>query len=196
MDTFKILERQELGAMASPFRQQLLHALTTPGSAIGLARRFEMSRQRIGYHMRELERAGCIEITGERQRRGLKEKLYRTKPMAYVYSPPSNERLRRHDRFSWAALVNLIARTLWDLVSLRRKADAEGKRLATLAIEADLYFETPTQRKAFTESLVDAIEQVVRDHEMPKSDKARAFRLVVGAFPKPAQEPNHDNPKH
>ncbi len=60
MDTFKILERQELGAMASPFRQQLLHALTTPGSAIGLARRFEMSRQRIGYHMRELERAGCI----------------------------------------------------------------------------------------------------------------------------------------
>ncbi len=116
--------------------------------------------------------------------------------MAYVYSPPSNERLRRHDRFSWAALVNLIARTLWDLVSLRRKADAEGKRLATLAIEADLYFETPTERKAFTESLVDAIEQVVRDHEMPQSDKARALRLVVGAFPKPAQEPNHDNPKH
>ena len=196
MDTFKILERQELGAMASPFRQQLLHTLTTPGSAIGLARRFEMSRQRIGYHMRELERAGCIEITGERQRRGLKEKLYRTKPMAYVYSPPSNERLRRHDRFSWAALVNLIARTLWDLVSLRRKADAAGKRLATLAIEADLYFETPTERKAFTESLVDAIEQIVRDHEKPKSDKARAFRLVVGAFPKPAQEPDHDNPKH
>lgn len=197
MDTFKILESQELSAMASPFRQQLLETLTTPESASGLARRYEMSRQRIGYHMRDLERAGCIEITGERQHRGLKEKLYRTKPMAFAYAPPSDDRLQRRDRFSWAALVDLVARTLWDLMSLRRRADAKGKRLATLAIEADLYFETPEQRKAFTESLIDAVEHVVRDHEQPKSKKARAFRLIIGAFPKPVQkEPDHDNPKH
>jgi DNA-binding transcriptional ArsR family regulator len=197
MDTFKILEPQELGAMASPFRQQLLESLATPDSASGLARRYEMSRQRIGYHMRDLERAGCIEITGERQHRGLKEKLYRTRPMVYAFAPPSDEQRQRQDQFSWAALVDLVARTLWDLMSLRRKADAQGKRLATLAIEADLYFETPAQRKAFTESLIDAVEDVVRDHEQPKSETARAFRLVIGAFPKPAKkEPDHDHPKH
>ena len=197
MDTFKILEPQELGAMASPFRQQLLESLATPESASGLARRYEMSRQRIGYHMRDLERAGCIEITGERQHRGLKEKLYRTRPMVYAFAPPSDEQRQRQDRFSWAALVDLVARTLWDLMSLRRRADAQGKRLATLAIEADLYFETPAQRKAFTESLIDAVEDVVRDHEQPKSETARAFRLVIGAFPKPAKkEPDHDHPKH
>ncbi len=197
MDTFKILEPQELGAMASPFRQQLLESLATPDSASGLARRYEMSRQRIGYHMRDLERAGCIEITGERQHRGLKEKLYRTRPMVYAFAPPSDEQRQRQDRFSWAALVDLVARTLWDLMSLRRRADAQGKRLATLAIEADLYFETPAQRKAFTESLIDAVEGVVRDHEQPKSETARAFRLVIGAFPKPAKkERDHDHPKH
>lgn len=193
METFKILDSQELAAMASPFRQQLLEALTTPDSAAGLARRYDMSRQRIGYHMRGLEKAGCIEVAGERQQRGLTEKLYRTRPLAYVHSPPLADRLKREDRFSWAALVSVIARTLRDLVNLRRAADAEGKRLATLGLEAELHFETPAERQAFTEDLIDAVERVLRSHERPRSDKSRGFRLVLGAFPQPPERSVRDD---
>ena len=84
MQDFRILENDDLNAMATPFRQQLLEQLKEPASASGLARRFDMSRQRIGYHMRALEDAGCIEAAGERQARGLTEKLFRARPLAFV----------------------------------------------------------------------------------------------------------------
>jgi DNA-binding transcriptional ArsR family regulator len=199
MEAFRILEPNQLNVMASPFRQDLLHALSTPKSAIRLARDYKMSRQRIGYHMRDLERSGCIEVVGERQARGLKEKLYRTKPMAFVYAPRDSELPdATRDRYSWATLVNLAARTLWDVITLRRRADAAGKRLATLALDAELHFETPAERKAFTEALIDAIERVCREHEHSPSDKSRAFRLVLGAYPKleRLERSGESNPKH
>jgi DNA-binding transcriptional ArsR family regulator len=196
MESFKILESEELSAVSSPFRQRLLEALTTPDSAASLARRYDMSRQRIGYHMRDLEKAGCIEQAGERQQRGLTEKLYRTRPLAYVHSPPSSDLLSRRDRFSWAALVNLVGRTLADLVALRRGADAQGKRLATLGIEAEVYFDTPAQRKAFTEDLIDAVEGVLREHERPVVEKSRGFRVIVGAFPKPPERREKNDQRH
>jgi predicted ArsR family transcriptional regulator len=184
MNSFKILEPDQLNVMASPFRQGLLHALSTPKSATRLARDYKMSRQRIGYHMRDLERSGCIEVAGERQARGLKEKLYRTKPMAFVYAPRNSELPdATRDRYSWATLVNLAARTLWDVIMLRRLADAASRRLATLALDAELHFETPAQRKAFAEELIDAVERVCRKHERLPSEKTRAFRLVLGAYP-------------
>ena len=199
MDDFKILDRQEVQVVSSPFRQELLEALSTPSSAVQLARRYDMSRQRLGYHMRALEAAALIEEVGERPVRGLVEKFYRARPMAWVLSPGErgpSERLR--DRYSWATLINLAARTLSDLVSLRRKADAVGKRLATLALDAELHFDTPADRKAFTEELLDAVERVVRKHEHPQSDTSRPFRLVLGAYPKPDGDAVHDrqHPEH
>lgn len=192
MEAFRILEYRDVQALASPVRQQLLERLSTPNSAAGLAAELGTSRQRIGYHMRALEQADLIEAVEERRVRGLTERLYRTRPLAFVMSPhEGGEPDRVRERFSWAALINLVARTLWDLVSLRRKADAAGKRLATLALDAELSFETPAERKAFAEDLIDAVERVVRCHERPRSDKTRAFRLVLGAYPK-AEEVSSD----
>ncbi len=193
---FTILESDALAAMASPIRQRLLESLSVPDSASGLARRFDMSRQRIGYHMRDLERAGCIELAGQRQQRGLTEKLYRTRPLAFVSAPPRVDEPARRDRFAWATLVNLAARMLWHLVSLRRRADAAGKRLATLALEAEVFFDSPAERKAFSEALISAVEGVVRDHEKPRSEKSRGFRLVLGAYPQPEKRDHDRHPQH
>ena len=156
-----------------------------------------MSRQKISAE----GRAGAIAVCSERQQRGLTEKLYQTRPIAYVHAPPSKDRLRRQDRFSWAALVSLVGRTLADLVRLRRAADADGKRLATLGLEAELHFNSPTDRKAFTEDLLDAVETVLKRHEQPRSARTRTFRVILGAFPEPpsAQESTRENdndPRH
>jgi len=191
---FQILDSDTVSAMASRFRQDLLEALTEPDSAANLARRFDMSRQRIGYHMRELEKAGCIELAGERQQRGLTEKLFRVRPLAYVFGPDLPRARADEDRFSWATLLNLIAGALWDLVRLRRGADAAGKRLATLAIETELRFPGPGARRAFTEDLVSAIDTVVARHHQPDAEDGRDFRLVLGAYPAPA--PNHERRAH
>ncbi|MCI0546949.1 MAG: helix-turn-helix domain-containing protein, partial [Candidatus Rokubacteria bacterium] len=50
-------------------RQRLLVALEeSADSASGLARRLGDSRQRINYHLRELESAGFVELAEERRR--------------------------------------------------------------------------------------------------------------------------------
>ena len=186
MNDFKVLNQEELVALASPFRHELLAALEEPASAVNLARRFDMSRQRIGYHMRELEKAGCIEKTEERQQRGLTERLYRVKPLAYVFAPartvPPDD---RQDRFSWATLVNAVAQSLSDLVGLRRRADEQGKRLATLALEADIHFASPSSRREFTEKLIKTVETLARKYDEPEAKGARCHHLLIGAYPTP-----------
>ena len=82
----------------------------------------------------------------------------------------------------------MIAAALWDLVSLRRRADKENKRLATLAIEANLRFANPKARKDFSRELINAIEDVVAKHHDPDAETGRNFRLVMGAYPAPGNE--------
>lgn len=179
---YELLDPASLTAMSSPIRQQLLEALGEPNSAAELARRYDMSRQRIGYHMRDLEKAGCIGVVGERQQRGLKEKLYQVTPRVYAQAPDA-DLAADQDRFSFARLLNVLGTAIKTLTVIRRQADAAGKRVATLALDAELHFESPAQRKAFTEDLLDAVEAVLRKHERPRSRKTRAFRLLLGAYP-------------
>ncbi len=183
MNAYKILENEDLGALSSPFRRQLLEELRDkPDSAVNIARRHDMSRQRVGYHMRDLEKAGFIEVAGERQQRGLKERLYRAKSVAYVNGAPEAG-ASIQDRFSWASLANGFAQGLWQLVTLRRRADAAGKKLATLGIEANIHLRSAQSRKAFTTELIQEIERLVEKYDEPAAKSARPFTLLVGAYP-------------
>ena len=183
MNRFKMLDSGDLAALASPFRRQLLEELSDRAdSAASIARRHDMSRQRVGYHMRELVKAGLLEVVEERAQRGLKEQLYRTRPLAFVHGPERLPPRDVHDRYSWAALVNLLARALWDLVRVRRAADAAKKRVATLAIETEVRFANPSDRAAFTEALAKSVASLVDAYQAPDAS-GRSFRLVVGAYP-------------
>ncbi len=183
MNDYRILEDQDLGALASPFRRQLLQDLKDePDSAANIARRHDMSRQRVGYHMRELAKAGFLEIVEERQQRGLKEQLYRVRSFAYVHTNRPTAATRVQDRFSWVSLFNLLAKGVWELIRIRRLADEQDKRVATLAMEVDINFSTPADRKAFTEALISSVDQLAEQYGAPK-DTGRAFKLILGAYP-------------
>lgn len=182
----EVLEHRDLAVMASPMRQRLLAALSEPDSAAGLARRLGMSRQRVGYHMRELERGGFLELLEQRPQRGCTERIYRAKQITYVLEPDEGDErvfLETRDRFSWAGLVHIVARALRELVALRKRADREGKRLATLAMQTELTFASPSARKAFSEELTAAIKQVVQRYHSEESAKGRRFRVFLGAYP-------------
>ena len=99
-------------------------------------------------------------------------------------------KLARRDRFSWRALVDALAQALWELVTLRRRADAAGKRLATLTLEAEVRFSSPSARKAFTQDLIEAVEDVLAKHDRP--DGERAFRLILGAYPSLKEHDDHE----
>src|SRR5215472_10371285 len=97
-----------------PLRRRLLTLLAEPDSATGLARRLDLSRQKIGYHLRALERAGLVELVEERQRRGLKERRLQVAARAWLIDPSllaghAVQLAEFQDRFASAYLVATAA---------------------------------------------------------------------------------------
>ena len=55
-------------AMLGRSRRDLLAHLGEPDSAAGLSRKLGLPRQRINYHLRELEKQGFVELVEERRK--------------------------------------------------------------------------------------------------------------------------------
>src|SRR6185295_10673606 len=135
-----------------------LKSLDQPDSASGLARRLGIPRQKINYHLRELERAGFVELHEERQRRGCVERCVKVTARAYVISHDFLEGLAAdpdmvQDKFSSAYLIAAAGRMLRDVALLRERAASVDQRLATLAIETEVRFSSPADFNAFSEEL-------------------------------------------
>lgn len=175
-------------SLLDPTRRELVTRLANPDSAAGLARRLGLPRQRVNYHLRELERGGIVECVGERRKGNCVERLMRATARAYVISPEvlgslgSSPEAGR-DRLSAAALVQAAARTIKDVASLDARAKEEGKRLATLTIESEIRFVGAESRAAFAEELTAAVARLVGKYHDDQAPRGRRFRLVVGAHP-------------
>ena len=74
-------------AALDPQRQELLLHLREPDSASGLARRLDLPRQRINYHLRVLEEAGLVELVEERRKGNCMERVVRATARAFMISP-------------------------------------------------------------------------------------------------------------
>jgi DNA-binding transcriptional ArsR family regulator len=175
-----------------PIRRRLLGSLEEPASASGLARRLNLSRQTVNYHLRELEGAGLVEATGEtRQRRGCRERIVRAVSTGYLIDPsalglggsPDPDSMR--DRFSSNYLIALAARAIRDVAVLRRRAGAVGKKLPTFSMHADVRFGSPESLHAFTEDLAGSVARCIARHHNgdETSTEGREFRFFVGSYP-------------
>ena len=66
---YAVVESTDQAAtLMDPMRLQILAHLREPESAAGVARALGLPRQRVGYHIRELERAKLLRSVGERRR--------------------------------------------------------------------------------------------------------------------------------
>jgi DNA-binding transcriptional ArsR family regulator len=180
----------QAAVMLHPTRLRLLRELAEPGSAASLARRLELPRQQLNYHLHALEDAGLIEEVETRRRGNCIERVVRATARAYVISPaamgessPSPAAIA--DRFSASYLITVAAQTLRDLGRLRSLADSAGKRLATLTLQAEVSLASPADRKAFTQELMTAVQGVVAKYQ---HEGGRPFRVMVGAYPSPPPE--------
>ena len=159
-------------ARLSPLRRRVLAELREPASAAALAARLGESRQSVNYHVRELERAGLVELVEERRRRGFTERVVRV--------------AEAQDRFAADALLALSAQALGDVAEMRERAGAEGRRLVTFAIEADVGFERPADIERFADALAERIAELAAEFDSGRS--RRRFRLIAGGYPKPKED--------
>jgi DNA-binding transcriptional ArsR family regulator len=182
--------------LRDPERRRLVEMLRArPDSATGLAERLGETRQRLNYHLRALEDAGVLALQEERRRGNCTERILRPAADGFVVDPglagglPAPE--NAGDRASAGFLLSLLARGVQEIGRLWARAGAVGKRLATVGVEARVAIARPADMDAFVDDLTRAIADVVARHHDERAG-SRAFRLVVGAYPEPADEPVDD----
>ncbi len=189
--TLEVIETANRAAMLmDPLRLRLLEELRQPSSASGLARRLRMPRQRINYHLRELEREHLVEFVEERRRGNCVERVVKATAQTYLISPAVLGSLEAdpavmQDRFSSGYLMAVAARVVSDVAGLRGRADAAGKRLATLTLEGEVTFGSAAERSAFAEELSAALARLVVKYHKGNAPGRRTFRFVVGGYPVP-----------
>lgn len=175
------------GAMLDPTRRAVMGALGEGDSASGVARRLGLPRQKINYHLRELEKLGLVELVEERRKGNCIERVVRARATSYVVDPRVLGALgadpsRVRDRFSAAYLVAAGARLIREMGELIRRAERAGKKLSTLTIDTEVRFASPRDQSEFGEELACAVSELVSKYHDESAPNGRTFRVVACAY--------------
>ena len=170
----------------SPLRRRLLARLRNPASAAVLSEEFAMPRQKIGYHLRVLEKAGLVAEAGTRRRRGFTERMLETRSDALIVDPmilaPADpDAVGKQDRFAAGHLVRAAAQIVRDVSRMREAAESEGRRLLTFTVEAEIAFAAPADIELFTARLAESLAEIAAD--FAPRDEGRAYRITIAGHP-------------
>ena len=177
------------GVSLDPMRSRLLAALAEPGSATTLAARVGLARQKVNYHLRELERHGLVELVEERRKGNMTERVLRATAASYVISPAvladvAPDPSRSPDRLSARWLLALAARLVRDIGALITAAGRAGKPVATFGIDGEVRFASAADRAAFATDLTEAVTNLVSRYHDESAERGRTYRVVVAVHPK------------
>jgi len=181
-------------ASLDPMRARLLAALVEPGSATTLAAKAGMSRQRLNYHLRELERHGLIELVEERRKGNCTERILRATAASYVISPAAFSALapdpaRSPDKVSAYWMLALAGQLVRDVGALISGATKAGRPVATFAIDSEVRFASAADRAAFAKELGDAVGELVERYHDASAEGGREHRLVLALHPSITRSP-------
>lgn len=172
-------------ASLDPIRSRILAALAEPGSAAMLAARLGLPRQKVNYHLKELERHGLVELVEERRKGNVTERVYRATAASYVISPSalaavSPDPSRSPDQLSARWLLALGARLVQEVGALLTGASRARRRVATFGIDAEVRFASAADRMAFTAELAQTVAALVGRYHDESAPGGRSHRVVVG----------------
>lgn len=176
------------GVMLDPTRLAILERLRSPGSAASIAAQLGAPRQRIGYHVRELERAGLVSSVTERAHGGLVERLVQASAASYVVAPQALGPIAPNpdavvDHFSTAYQLAVASRIIRDLSELRTRAERTRKTVPTLTIDTRVRVASAEAQNAFADELANAIARVIEKYHDDRSPNGRTFSCAVTVHP-------------
>jgi DNA-binding transcriptional ArsR family regulator len=185
MQDVEVISRPEAAIVAlDSIRARLLRELATPQSAAMLAATLGLPRQKLNYHLRQLEAHGLVALHEERTHGGLKERVLVATAHAFYVDPAAagGDDAERGDRLSARYLVAVAARSIREVGRLARRSSP-----ATLTIDTVIGFATPDDRAAFADEFAAAVAALAAKYHQ---DGGRPHRLVVAAHEIP--EETHD----
>jgi DNA-binding transcriptional ArsR family regulator len=187
-------DAKAVGALADPLRRQILQRLSSPGSAASVARDLGLPRQRVGYHMRELEKHGFVKLLREERKRGCLERVMGRTADSIVLAPDSLSDEKLHpksvrDRFSSLYLIALASQMLREVSEAGADAKADDRRIQTFSLQVDVRLASQQDMNAFAEELGREIARLAVKYHQPQSRGGRSFRVIVGSYPAPHGRP-------
>jgi DNA-binding transcriptional ArsR family regulator len=176
---------EALQVLGNPLRVRILELLRKPGSAATVAREVGETRQKVNYHLKELERVGLVESVGERRSGNFMETLYEAAGRSFLVAPSvAWSDPRRVDalrqQHSLENLVMVGARLQRDAVSLLDRAAFDGEQIASAAVEVDVQFADEKDRAAFLDEYLAAVEKLCDKHD---ARSGLPYRVVLAAHP-------------
>ena len=198
LDVAVIEEPAAAEASLDPIRSRILAALSEPGSAAMLAARLGLPRQKVNYHLKELERHDLVELVEERRKGNVTERIYRATAASYVISPITLAAVRPDpdrspDRLSARWLLALGSRLIQEVGLLLTGSARAGKPVATFAVDAKVRFASAADRAAFAEELTQAVAALVSRYHDEGAARGRDHLLVLGLHPIP--EAGQEDPR-
>ncbi len=183
-----IHEPARAGVLLDPIRMKVLESLRQPDSAAGLARKMKLPRQKLNYHLRELERKGFLQLVEERRKGNCIERVLRATARSFVIDPAVLGKLgadpsQVQDKFSSAYLIAVAAKAIRDVSALRTRAEKAGKRLATFTLQSEVRFASAAERAAFVEELTAQFARLAAKYHSEQAAGGRRFEFVLGAYP-------------
>lgn len=82
-----VQDAERASILLHPLRLRIVAELREPDWASGLARRLRIPRQKINYHLRELERERLVELVEERRKGNCTERIVRASARSYLIDP-------------------------------------------------------------------------------------------------------------
>ena len=198
MNTSEIIsidEPKAAKALVDPLRNRILAYLQEPASAAGLATKLKLPRQKVNYHLGELEKLGLVSLAEERKWGGLTERRFVASSSSYFVSSKVLGALaadpgRVGDKLSAGYLIALAVRLASEVSDLMHRARRSKRKLATLSVDTVVAFRSATERAEFTAELTETINRLVAKYHGPESRGNRPHRLIVGAHPVPTNPKN------
>jgi len=171
-----------------PIRTRLLAELAEPASASTLAARIGLARQKVNYHLRELEVHGLVELQQERRKGNMTERVMRATASSYVISPivlaaVQPDPARSPDKLSARWLLAIASRLVREVGDLITGAAQARKPLATFAIDGEIRFATAADRAAFAQELTATIATLVGKYHDESAVSGRSHRVIVAVHP-------------
>ena len=201
LDVAVIAEPAAAESSLDPIRSRILAALAEPGSAAMLAGRLGLPRQKVNYHLKELERHSLVELIEERRKGNVTERVYSATAASYVISPVtlaavSPDPDRAPDRLSARWLLALGSRLIREVGTLLTGSTRAGKPVTTFAVDAKIRFASAADRAAFADELTRAVTTLVSRYHDENAAGGREHRLVLGLHPIPAAHPGNPDTAH
>jgi DNA-binding transcriptional ArsR family regulator len=179
-----VTEPQALAALSHPTRVSILEALRQPASAAEVGRALGQPRQRVNYHLKELEKAGLVERTGT-----LVESLYRAVARSFVVSPrvawthPDRVAALRRSH-ALGTLVELGERLQRDAAVLLDRAAFDGDDVPSAAVSAEVSFPDEASRAAFMDDYLRSTKELLERHGARTGER---FRAILAVYPEGAR---------